>query len=220
MFLYLLLRSGKRAALCSLIPAVAAIVFVWVWLTGAHHPAGLLSLAAEPFQVARTGFTPLAGDQNLMYLVQTLFHLDSSASSQTVELAAALSILLPVSYLSFYVHRRRSVAWHLAILATLSYALIKHHSYDGVVLIFPLCYALRRWQVAGARVAMASLAYLFYGQRALEGAHLHPQWSFLVEFAMLMVILAAVYTLREQTEPAAMPLHFPTPAFEEVALAG
>ena len=220
MFLYLLFRWGVRAALLSLTPAGAALVLVWLWLAGAHHPALLLKLAMEPMQVAHTGFTTLAGDQDLMYLVEAGMRLNRGVESRGLALAAALAVCVPVSYMAFRVHRGRSTAWHMAVLATMSYGLFKHHAYDGVVLLFPLCYALGRWREGGARLVLLLIGYLFYGQRVLEAMHLRPQWCYVVELAMLMTILGAVYRMQEQAAQTAVAIPFPRATYDPVTLAG
>jgi len=89
---------------------------------------------------------------------------------------------------------------------------------DGLVLLLPLCYALRLWRHRQGQVVLVLIGYLFYVQRALEGVHLHPQWAYLVEFGMLMTILAMTYQLREMETPAETELRVPISVVPEERL--
>jgi hypothetical protein len=199
-FLYLLFRWGVRAALLSLIPMLAAIGLVWLWITGGHDPHALLRIGLEPFAAARTGYTYVAGDQNLMVVMEPQLRRWPEPVMNGVEFGAALGVCLVVSYLAFRRHRGSSVQWQMALMATMSVGLFKHHSYDALVLLLPLCYALGRWQERRAKIVLGLIGYLFYFQRVLEAVHLHPRWAYLVEFTMLMGILAIMYRLREASE--------------------
>jgi len=221
-FLYLLFRCGVKAALLSLIPMLAAIGLVWLWITGGHDAHVLLRIGLEPFAAARTGYTYIAGDQNLMVVMEPLLHRWSEPVRDGIEFGAALGVCLVVSYLAFRHHRENSVQWQMALMATMSVGLFKHHAYDAVVLLLPLCYALGRWQERRAKIVLGLIGYLFYFERVLEAAHLHPRWAYLAEFAMLMAILAMTYRLREPSGLAQPELTRPMPKdpFESAATSG
>jgi hypothetical protein len=200
-FLYLWLRWGARTALLSLVPALVGVGIVWLWLTGGHNPHALLRLLEEPLEVAQTGYRPNVGDPDLMNVLEPMLRWLPQGVMNAVELGAAMAVCVVVSYLAFVVHRAGSVRWQMALMATMSYGLFKHHSYDAVVLLLPLCYALRMWRERQAKAVLALIGYLFYGQRALEGVHLHPDSLYLLEFGMLMAILVMTYRLREIQVP-------------------
>ena len=214
MLLFLWLRWGWRAVSWSIVPAITALLLAWWWITGGHDPNALLILAKEPFRMARVGYSWGAGDQNLMALLEPLLRWLGSDLRDTIELAVAMSVCAAVSLPAY---RRSwseewsgagSVRWQMALMATMSYGLFKHHSYDAVVLLFPLCYALRMWRERSAKIVLGILAYLFYLQRVLEALHLHPAWAHGAEFGLLMIILRMTYRLREvdlSAQPASIP---------------
>ncbi len=214
MLLFLWLRWGWRAVLWSVVPALSSLLLVWWWITGGHDPKALVVLAKEPFRMARVGYSWGPGDQNLMALLEPLLRWLNNDLRDTIELAVALSVCAAVSLPAY---RRSwseewsgagSVRWQMALMATMSYSLFKHHPYDAVVLLFPLCYALRMWRERSAKIVLGLLAYLFYGQRLLEAAHLHPAWAHGAEFGLLMVMLRVTYRMREVDQSAA-PLRLP-----------
>jgi hypothetical protein len=221
MFLYLLFRLGLRKALLSLLPVAAGAGLAWWWLTGGHDLGTLRQIAGEPFAVAKTGFRPGVDDQNLMNIVQSILPGVSGQLGILVSLSLACSVCLVISFFAFRVRRDGSVPWQMAVMATMSFALFNHHSYDGVVLLLPLCYALRHWQERRAHWMLGLLGYLFYVQRVLEAAHLHPAWAKFVEFGMLMSLLALTYRMREtesalEATPESKPYAWP----QEVAITG
>ena len=206
-FLYLWFRWGYRAALLSLVPAVAAIGVVWVAVRGQQGLQGFLRIATEPFAVARTGFRPLAGDQDVMSAMHGVLSRWSPGNQLLIEFAIAYCVCTAVSYYAFRVHRDRDAGWQVALMATLSFVLFKHHAYDGVVLLLPLCHALRNWRRGQAKMVVGIICYLFYIQRGLEAAHLHPHSMHFVETAMLVGVLALTYRLHEpHSVPVAIPV--------------
>lgn len=206
LFLYLLLRRGVRAAAWSLVPLIAATLLVWGWLPGPHTMHGLTTVFVEPIVVAQTGYFPSGGDPNLMDVLQaTLFHHYAPGSFlpaimlptwlNLLTLACALGVCAGVLYFAVRRTRGSSVEWQMALLGTASFGLFKHHSYDAVVLLFPLCYALRLWRHALAWVAIGAVAYVWYLQRVLEMMRLMWRFLFFAEFGVLMVLLFATYRL-------------------------
>ncbi len=193
--LLLLFRGGVKAVLLSAVPALLAVVAVWLWITGGHDPAAILRLALEPFAVARHGFTAGPADPNLMNLLESLLRSRSEDARNSLELLAALSACVAVSYFAFGRNHHKPVQWQIAIMATMSYGLFKHHAYDAVVLLLPLCYALKHRRQPAAQAVLVLIAYLFYLQRGLEALHLHALWMRIPEFLMLMSILGCTYRL-------------------------
>ena len=193
--LLLLFRGGVKAVLLSAAPALLAIVAVWLWITGGHEPAALLRLALEPFAVARHGFTAGPADPNLMNLLEPLLRSRSEDVRNSLELLAALSACVAVSYFAFGRNHDKPIQWQMAVMATMSYGLFKHHAYDEVVLLLPLCYALKHRRQPSAQAVLVLIAYLFYVQRGLEALHLHALWMRVPEFLMLMGILGCTYRL-------------------------
>lgn len=193
--LFVLFRWGIRAALRTGVPAVVALLLVWLWLSGPHNPHGLLTLALEPLAVARHGFTPGPSDPNLMNVLEIVLGGRSENARNALELGAAMLVCLPLSWFAFARHREASLQWHMALLGTMSYSLFKHHTYDAVVLLFPLCFGLSRWCDLEGRWIVGLIAYLFYGERVIEAAHLHPWWFCVPDFLVLMAVLVLTYRL-------------------------
>jgi len=205
LFLYLLFRGGLRAVVLAAIPVLAGLLLVWFWLTQGHDFHELLRLTWEPLRVAQHGYTPDRQDPNLMNLVEVFVNgRMREGALNGLELALALVVCVPISYLAFRRHRDSSVQWQMAIMATMSYTLFKHHAYDEVVLLLPLCYALRFWRDAKAQFTLLLLGYLLYVQRIVDAIHLHLDFA-AIQFAMLVCVLALMYRMRgleETAEPA------------------
>lgn len=215
-FLYLLFRRGPSAALMSLVPIAGGAILVWLWLAGPHSAATLLQVLGEPFQVARTGFRPLATDENLMNLVQSVLPPWPEPTRTALALGFSLGACAVGSYCACWRYRHASLQWQLALMATMSFALFNHHAYDAVVLLLPFAYSLRFWRDAQAQVVLALLGYLFYLQRAVESVHLHRRWMTWAEFAMLAGVFALTLRLQElEPDFAERPFEPERPVFEE-----
>jgi hypothetical protein len=204
--LYLFIRRGLRAVAWSAVPSILATITLWLWLGGIGHPGYLLRLVREPFTVSRIGYYPSGSDMNLMDVLESLLnHLHTpEAIVKAVTLGAAVLICAIVLYLAIHRHRFGSTQWQMALMATMSFCLFKHHSYDSVVLLLPLCYTLRLWRDTRAQIAILLIGYLWYFQRLVDATHIALPGFFVAQFAMLMVVLLMVYRLRpveERTEP-------------------
>ncbi len=195
LLLFVLFRWGIRAALFTLVPALTALLLVWLWL--GHDPHSFITLAVEPLQVAKHGFTPDWGDPNLMNVSEILMRNKPENVRNGIELVLALAVCIPLSYFAFKRHRAASLQWHMALLATMSFSFFKHHTYDAVVLLFPLCFGLSRCQQRSGRWIVGLIAYLFYGERILEAAHLHRWWFCVPDFLALMAVLILTYRIRD-----------------------
>jgi hypothetical protein len=101
-----------------------------------------------------------------------------------------------ISYFALVRHKEGAKGWQMALMATVSYSLFKHHAYDAVVLLLPLCFALARRREARARAVLAVLSYLFYGQRLVEALHLHRSWMRWPEFVLLVGVMILTYQMR------------------------
>ncbi len=199
MALFLLFRRGARAFALSLIPAMASLALVWVWITGGRSPLELVRLVVEPLEVSREGFKPDPGDPNLMNLVEQLLRGRPEAFVDGVEVAAALAACLLISYFAFRRNRERPVTWQMAVMAAMSYGLFKHHTYDAIVLLLPLAYAMAHWQERTAKVVFGAIAYLFFLERGLQAAHVHAAWLRVPDFLVVMSVLALTYRMGSAT---------------------
>jgi hypothetical protein len=199
MALFLLFRRGMKAFALSLVPAIAAVTLLWVWITGGRQPMELLRLAIEPLAVARDGFRPQPTDPNLMNIVEQSLRGRSAGLVSGVEIAVALAVCLFVSYFAFRKNREGEVAWQMSVMAVMSYALFKHHTYDAVVLLLPLAYAMARWHERTAKVSLGLIGYLFFLERGLQAAHLHPVWLRWPNFLVVMSVLALTYRMGSAT---------------------
>ncbi len=209
--LYLLLRDGMRRGirilLWSLIPAVVATLLVWLWITGGHDLRHLVALITEPLAVTRVGYQP-TGDpgQTFMDLFEFLLGGGPVATppltliSLLVALAITLAVLLPAA------RRRRThseaaesdrTGWLAALTATMSFVLYKHHPYDEIVFLFPLCYALRHWRRPAAIATLSLIGYCWYLQPLVD---LHVRFSLawcIARMSILFALILCVYRIAE-----------------------
>ena len=205
-FLYLLLRrSGIRSVLMSLVPSLLATTMIWLWLTRGRDPREFLRLLAEPFQVSRTGYYPSGSDCNLMDVLQAgLLALHTpGAVVQVATLLTAVGVCAAVLYVAIHRHEESSVQWQMALMATLSFGLFRHHFYDAVVLLLPFCHAVRLRHDVRAKVVLGLIGFLWYAERLVD-LFSPSQWIFVPQFAMLMGIVVMTYRLRtveERVEP-------------------
>jgi hypothetical protein len=204
--LFLLFRKGVRSLLLSAVPALVATGLLWAWIGAASRPANPLRFVIEPFLVARTGFIPESFDVNLMNVVEYVLHGMPERLVTGIASAVAIVLCAAVSYLAFRRHAESSAQWQIAVMATMSYALFKHHPYDAIVLLFPMAYALPRWRGRNAQLVLALIGYLFFFERILDAVHLKPQWMQVPECLMLLAILAFTCSLREEPMESAATL--------------
>ena len=204
-FLYLLMRGGLRAAAWSAVPALLSSVLVWLWISGIHSFASLVKVTLEPIQVARTGYFPVGGESNLMDVLLsflTLFHL-SQAAMDGLGLLAAIGITLAV----LFVATRRagtSLQWQMALFGTLSFAMFRHHAYDGVTLLFPFCYCLRFLRTRRGQAGVLLLSFVWYILRVIDAFKVKIAYDYIGLFAMLAVVLVLVFQLQREEQNFAM----------------
>jgi len=199
MVLFLLFRRGLRAFLLSLVPAMAGVGLVWVWITGGRQPMELLRLVVEPLAVSREGFKADANDPNLMNFLEQFLHGRPQGFVNGIEIVVALAVCLVISYSAFRKNPDGEIAWQMSIMAVMSYGLFKHHTYDAVVLLLPLAYALARWQERAATVLVGLIGYLFFAERGLQAIHVPGAWLRLPDFVVVMSILAITYRMGAAT---------------------
>lgn len=210
MVLYLLLRDGvrrgvRRLPLTFLPPAVGTLL-VWLWLRPPHTPASLLRQAVEPLAVAKAGYQP-TGDpaQTLMDLMEYLLGGAPVATPRLTLLCFAVAVTLTAAVLLCairWLHKTGlsktadGFGWLLALTATMSFALYKHHPYDEVVFLFPLCHALRHLRRWTALATLVLIADHWFVQRFLDAAIV---WSFTwaeLRLASFLLIVACVYATK------------------------
>ncbi len=223
--LYLLLRNGLRTGvrrlLWTALPALVSTVLVWLWIDQPHDVPHLLRQAVAPLQVAKAGYQPTADPgQTMMDLLEFLLggHLVATPRLTAISFAVAIAITAGVLLGALRHLRRAGLAhsadgrgWLLALVATMSFVLYKHHPYDEVVFLYPLCYALRRWQRWPAAVVLVLIGYSWFVQRFVDP---HFTWTFLwaeVRLAMLFVLLGMVYGARPLRAVPAAPDAVPLP---------
>lgn len=197
-FFYLLLRGGFRSVLLSAVPSAIATLCLWLWLHGTHDPKLLVRLVTEPFTVSQRAFFPPDAGANLMDILEPiLLRLHVPRSIEGVLTIATASL---VCFLVLYVAMRRrpggSVQWHLALMATMSFCLFRHHDYDGIVLLLPFTYALRLWKDSKAQASLALIGFFWYFQRVLDAAHIQLHYEFVLQWVLLMLSLLLTFRLR------------------------
>ena len=203
--LYLYCKAGVRTALWSgVVPAVATVL-VWLWLPGGHGLRPLLRFAWEPFQVASAGFLLRGADTNLADVLDPLFRRAGLglAAADRWELLLGTVVCAAVFVFSMVRCRQSTVQYHVALLALASFLLFRHHNYDQVVLLLPLCYALSRFRRAEAKLVLVLLACPWYGQQLAERLHLYWRYLFVPQFFLLVTAGVLLYRLRDSTGPAA-----------------
>jgi hypothetical protein len=192
---FLLFRRGVRAFVLSLIPVFSGLVLVWIWITGARQPMELVRLLIEPLAVAREGYRPSASDPNLMNVLEQLLRGHSPMLVNGIEIMFAMGFCVTISYFAFRRNPEGDVAWQMSLMAAMSYGLFKHHTYDAVVLILPLGFALARWQERPAKILFGLIGYLFFVERGLQAVHVPAVWIQVPAFIVLMMMIAMTYRL-------------------------
>jgi hypothetical protein len=206
LFLYLLMKSGVRRALMSLVPVLVGAALVCVWLHEWHSAGEILRFFTAPMRVVETGgYFPRWGGTNLMDMVEPwLFRMHMPVAMLT---PVSSSVALVTWGILFYKCLRRSAdgtGWHIAILGLASFALFRHHSYDAVTLLFPLCFALSRWRSPESKLLLGIVGYFWYLQQVLSDLDPHYHWSNLryhLEFLLLVAAMALTYRMWPGTQP-------------------
>ncbi|WP_419804136.1 glycosyltransferase 87 family protein [Terriglobus sp.] len=211
--LYLLLRDGLRRGLYvllwSLLPAIASTVLVWSWITGMHDARHLLALFTEPLAVTRVGYQP-TGDpgQTFMDLFEFLLGGGPVATPRLTLASLLVAVAITLAVLLLAMRRPQAngeaaetdrTGWLAALTATLSFVLYKHHPYDEVVFLFPLCYALRHWRRPAAMAAIFLICYCWYVQPMVD---LQIRFSLSWCVARMSILLALIVCVYRSTEPA------------------
>lgn len=196
---YMWLAAGTRAVLISFLPALFGTLLVWLWLMGGHSLGAFLWLLTAPFRLMHTGYFPNGAGSNLMDVLEVpLYHLGLTRNVvDPITFLIASSLCVGLLFRAARGRHALSVQGQLALMAVLSFSLFKHHTYDSVVLLFPLCHLLRYWRFGTARVALLLLAYVWYAQRVMD--QLTPsaaQWTFYPVCAMLLGVAALLFRLR------------------------
>jgi hypothetical protein len=202
LLLYFLMKSGLRRALTSLVPVLVGAVLVCLWLGEWHSSRQILDFAAAPLRVAETGYFPRLGGSNLMDMIEpgliglhVPFHWLNPITTSVA--------LLAWGVLLYYCLRRGpdAVRWHIALLGLASYALFRHHPYDAVTLLFPLCYALERWRSPQSKLVIVIISYCWYLQRLLDFVDPYSKVLPKVEFLLLVLAMALIYRIGPETQP-------------------
>ena len=201
------LRRGLRTVMWSLVPAAVATVLVWLWISGGHDPRHLLALVVEPLAVTRVGYQP-TGDpgQTFMDLFEFLLggNLVATPRLTLMSLLVAVAITLAVLLLAIrkpYTNSNTAetdrTGWLTALMATMSFVLYKHHPYDEVVFLFPLCYALRHWRRPAAMAALFLIAYCWYVQPLVDlQVHFSLAWC-ASRMSILFALILCVYRIAD-----------------------
>ena len=211
--LYLLLREGLgkgwRFLLWSLLPSAVATVLVWMWMFHGHEPGRLITLIFEPLAVAKSGYQP-TDDPGLTMMDFGEFLLGGNlvATPRLTAIVFCVAVTLTTGVLllalrslrrSCETESREGTGWLLALMAVMSFALYKHHSYDETVLLLPGCYALQHRRLTSARLALGLIAYHWYVQKLFDGRiPFSLTWSG-IRLTSFLVLMAAVYRIHRAT---------------------
>ncbi len=200
------LRAGIRAVLWTLVPAIVSTLLVWLWIHQPHDLHHLVEQCVAPLQVAKSGYQP-TGDpgQTMMDLLEFLLGGAPVARPRLTLITFAVAIALTAGMLLLALRWLRRTAqtesveafgWMVALTATMSFVLYKHHPYDEVVFLYPLCYLLRQWRRPVAALGLLLIGYNWYIQRFVDP---HVRWTYAwaeLRLSLFFVLLLAVYWAR------------------------
>ena len=200
------LRTGLRMVLWTLVPAAVSTVVVFLWIHQTHDLHHLVQHFLAPLQVARSGYQPTGdGGQTLMDLLEILIGGGPIAKPRLTLISFAVAIAITAAVLLLALRFLRSTGqsqtphgfgWLVALTATMSFVLYKHHPYDEVVFLFPLCFALRQWRRPAATIVLVLISYNWYVSRYVDG---HMAWTLTwagCRLAGFLMLLVAVYCTR------------------------
>ncbi len=197
-FALVLFRIGWRAALLSVVPAVVTLLLVFAWLHGSFlHPADLSQMAVAPLKVANTGFFGGPGP-NLMDALDWGLAVLGLGRKMVTRLEYILPLTASIAMIYWISRRRAHVSWELqlALLGVISVAFYRHHAYDGVVLLFPVAYCLKELRQPLTRWALGLLCYLWVGDRLFRATGLKPDWSWVPDCGVLLIVVILLYRTR------------------------
>lgn len=207
LFLYLLMKSGLRRALLSLAPVLVGAALVCIWLHEWHSAGELFRFLTAPARVVESGgYFPRWGGTNLMDMVEP--PLVSMHVPGAMLTAVSTSVAFITWGILLYKALRRNsgaVGWHMALLGLGSFALFRHHSYDAVTLLFPLCFALEHWQRAQSKLLLGIVAYFWYLQQMVDEVY---SWRFArsrLEFLLLVVAIVITYRMGPRAQQDTAP---------------
>lgn len=225
--LYLLLRDGLRTGirhlLWSLLPSALSTIAIWLWIAGTHNPRTLLTLIFEPLTVAKSGYQPTSDPGiTLMDLGEFALGGNLVANPRLTAITFAVAIALTAAVLLLALrklrktnptqHSQDAIGWLLALTATMSFTFYKHHAYDEVVFLFPLCYALRHRHRPAAKVALALIGYHWFVQKFLD-PYMHFSWLWTtVRMLSFCALLASIYFTEPSSEKTPEILSIPRQA--------
>lgn len=207
--LYLLMKAGLRRAMMSLLPALAGAVLVCLWLGEWHSIGQFLHFSVQPLRVADTtfGYFPRWGGSNLMDMIEPPLYRLGVPPHMLTSLSTSAAVLVWGIVLYKVLRRSRtSVGWHMALLGLASFALFRHHSYDAVTLLFPLCFAFERWRSSQSKLLIALVAYSWYLKRFLDVVDPYSNVLPKVEFLLLIFAMGVVYSMGPETQPHLTPV--------------
>lgn len=222
--LYLLLRDGVRRGfrilLWTIVPSAIATLLVWLWITGGHDLHHLFALITEPLAVTRVGYQP-TGDpgQTFMDLFEFMLGGGAVATPRLTLISLIVALALTLAVLLLALHRARTMdavertGWLVSLVATMSFALYKHHPYDEIVFLFPFCYALRHRARPAAQATLFLIGYTWYVQPSVDlRVHFSFAWCW-SRMSILFALLLSIYCipLQEQAN-GSLPLPEPRKA--------
>ena len=229
---YLLLRDGIRAGLRMLlwtfVPAVLSTLAVFLWIHQPHDLHHLLEQFRSPLQVAASGYQPTGdGGQTLMDYLQFLLDGGAVARARVTSINFAIAIAITGGVLLLALrHLRRTgqsdttqgFGWLVALTATMSFVLYKHHPYDEVVFLYPLCYLVRQWRRPAAALGLLLIGYNWFFAHFVDA---RMPWSLTwagERLAMFLLLVAAIYWAKPRVLHTLGNAHDTSPA--HVARAG
>ncbi len=202
---FLLLRRRWRLLAYSLLPPLAGLLIVYVWLC----TTPLRVLLLEPFRTAADNVSP--GLANMMAVAEIvlrrppLLHPEPDAfylapCAHWIELAPYVCAVVLAVALAAYFFVRDAQADGRVLLACLTAACLlcfKHQVYDFLLLAFALAMALRSPCSRARNFLLAGIGYFWFVERLM---HIH-RWEFwpavvLASFVLLLGMIAAVWRLR------------------------
>jgi hypothetical protein len=185
-----LLRHGWRYLLVTMIPAVAALAFSWIWI---GSDVSLTEFVMLPLKVASTyRLSPGAGD--LLTVLQNTI----AESGWSRILAMVCCFLLAIAVPAFSGHKAGSMEfWSFASVASLTF--VTHLRYDYVFYLFPALLALRRINTSAGVLLAGLVAFQWWNWQSLIGLSIDKTTIAGIGFLVNMFLLSVIKSMRSST---------------------
>jgi hypothetical protein len=203
----LLMKRRIRVLLISLIPPLVGLLVAWLILGGS-----LLTLALEPFEVAKMAMGPGAAD--IMTPLESLLRKLGVAPNLVFSIPAMLG-LLAAAVFAIWIGRSKRMDDKLqfAVALILTLICLKHVIYDFVVLVVPVAAAVMAPR-SRARTIVLLCAFHFWFLTPIVRRIFSAQEVYVLEVLIYGMVLLAMAIATSRLYPAHHPDVGPVPVSE------